>query len=79
MAFVHAGQREEAVRVLEMSAETAGFADRACRFVRLALTGRPEDAEACFDPDLLARAGRAGRSVRPLPDARPRAAGYGAS
>ena len=57
MAFVHGGKREEAVRVLKAPAEaTPAISGQACRFLRLALGGQPQDAEACFDPDLLSRA-----------------------
>ncbi len=57
LAFVHGGKPEEAMRVLKAPAETVPtISGQLCRFLRLALAGQPQDAEACFDPDLLDRA-----------------------
>ena len=57
MSFVHGGKRDEALRILQAAPEpTPSISSQACRFVRLALEGHVDEAEACFDPDLLSRA-----------------------
>ncbi|HSF14262.1 MAG TPA: hypothetical protein VLK65_01765 [Vicinamibacteria bacterium] len=57
MSLVHGGKRYEALRVLQAPPEpTPTISGQACRFVRLALEGHVDEAEACFDPDLLSRA-----------------------
>ena len=57
MSFINDRRPQDAVQVLRAhSDEQPTFAGQACRFLRLALEGQPEDARLCFDPDLLARA-----------------------
>ena len=55
--FIHVGRPQDAIRVLRtFSEKTPTIWGQICRFLRMALEGTPEDAKACFDPDLLARA-----------------------
>ncbi len=57
ISFIHDRLLPEAIQVLKtLSEKTPTIAGQACRFLRLALEGQPEDAKSCFDPDLLSRA-----------------------
>jgi non-specific serine/threonine protein kinase len=57
MSFINDRRPHDAIQVLRpLSEKSPTVAGQACRFLRLALEGQPEDAKSCFDPDLLSRA-----------------------
>jgi serine/threonine protein kinase len=57
MSFINERRPHDAIQVLRtLSEKSPTIAGQACRFLRLALDGQPEDAKSCFDPDLLSRA-----------------------
>jgi eukaryotic-like serine/threonine-protein kinase len=57
MSFINDRRPHDAIQVLrQLSEKSPTVAGQSCRFLRLALEGQPEDAKACFDPDLLSRA-----------------------
>jgi serine/threonine protein kinase len=56
-SFIHGQRPQDAIRILRaFSEKSPTIAGQTCRFLRLALEGQPEDAKACFDSNLLARA-----------------------
>ena len=58
MALVHGQHVDEARRILREtpSEHVPTIAGQCSRFMLLAIDQRPEEAKACFDPDLLSRA-----------------------
>jgi serine/threonine protein kinase len=57
MSFINDRRPHDAMQLLRsVSEKSPTVSGQACRFLRLALEGQPEDAKSCFDPDLLSRA-----------------------
>ncbi len=58
VSFIHSGQPDQALELLEEPSreEVPTIAGRSCDFMKFALRGERDEALACLDQDLLARA-----------------------